>query len=441
MPVTRVLTGITTSGTPHLGNYAGAIRPAVAASRRPGVESFYFLADYHALIKTFDPARVQRSTLEIAASWLACGLEPDKVWFYRQSDIPEVTELTWLLTCVAGKGLLNRAHAYKAAVDRNRAAGEDDDAGVSAGLFMYPVLMAADILLFKAHSVPVGRDQIQHIEMARDFAARFNHLYGDHFVLPEAAIEESVATLPGLDGRKMSKSYDNTIPLFAPPAELKKLIFSIVTDSRAPGEAKDTEGSALFQLYQAFAKPEQTDAFARAFADGIGWGDAKQALFERLDAEVAPMRARYDELIAKPVEIEATLREGAIKARRIATPLLEALRHAVGLRDLRTQVAATAGTKAKASLPQFKQYREKDGRFFFKLLSADGSELMQSVAHASPRDAGERIAALKRDGAAALRHVAGVGLHLGEELVGELAASATVETVATALAAFAEDGA
>ena len=441
MPVTRVLTGITTSGTPHLGNYAGAIRPAVAASRRPGVESFYFLADYHALIKTFDPARVQRSTLEIAASWLACGLEPDKVWFYRQSDIPEVTELTWLLTCVAGKGLLNRAHAYKAAVDRNRAAGEDDDAGVSAGLFMYPVLMAADILLFKAHSVPVGRDQIQHIEMARDFAARFNHLYGDHFVLPEAAIEESVATLPGLDGRKMSKSYDNTIPLFAPPAELKKLIFSIVTDSRAPGEAKDTEGSALFQLYQAFARPEQTDAFARAFADGIGWGDAKQALFERIDAEVAPMRARYDELIAKPVEIEATLREGAIKARRIATPLLEALRHAVGLRDLRTQVAATAGTKAKASLPQFKQYREKDGRFFFKLLSADGSELMQSVAHASPRDAGERIAALKRDGAAALRHVAGVGLHLGEELVGELAASATVETVATALAAFAEDGA
>ncbi len=441
MPVTRVLTGITTSGTPHLGNYAGAIRPAVAASRRAGVESFYFLADYHALIKTFDPARVQRSTLEIAASWLACGLEPDKVWFYRQSDIPEVTELTWLLTCVAGKGLLNRAHAYKAAVDRNRAANEDDDAGVSAGLFMYPVLMAADILLFKAHSVPVGRDQIQHIEMARDFGARFNHLYGEHFVLPEAAIEESVATLPGLDGRKMSKSYDNTIPLFAPPAELKKLIFSIVTDSRAPGEAKDTEGSALFQLYQAFATPAQTDAFARAFADGIGWGDAKQALFERIDAEVAPMRARYDELIAKPVEIEAILREGAIKARRIATPLLEALRQAVGLRDLRTQVAVAAGSKAKAALPQFKQFREKDGRFYFKLLAADGSELMHSVAHDSPRDAGERIAALKRDGAAALRHVAGLGLHLGEQVVGELAASATVEAVSAALAAFVEEGA
>jgi len=441
MPVTRVLTGITTSGTPHLGNYAGAIRPAVAASRRAGVESFYFLADYHALIKTFDPARVQRSTLEIAASWLACGLEPDKVWFYRQSDIPEVTELTWLLTCVAGKGLLNRAHAYKAAVDRNRAAGEDDDAGVSAGLFMYPVLMAADILLFKAHCVPVGRDQVQHIEMARDFGARFNHLYGEHFVLPAASIEESVATLPGLDGRKMSKSYDNTIPLFAPSAELRKLIFSIVTDSRAPGQAKDTQGSALFQLYQAFATPAQTDAFARAFSDGIGWGDAKQALFDRIDAEVAPMRARYEALIAKPVEIEAILREGALKARKIATPLLEALRHAVGLRDLRTQAAAKSDAKAKSALAQFKQYREKDGQFYFKLLAADGTELMQSVAHASPRDAGECIAALKHDGAVTLREVAGAGLHLGEQRVGELTGGTHIEDVAIALAAFAQEGA
>ena len=437
----RVLTGITTTGTPHLGNYAGAIRPAVAASRRPGVESFYFLADYHALIKTFDPARVQRSTLEIAASWLACGLEPDKVWFYRQSDIPEVTELTWLLTCVAGKGLLNRAHAYKAAVDRNRAAGEDDDAGVSAGLFMYPVLMAADILLFKAHSVPVGRDQVQHIEMARDFGARFNHLYGEHFVLPEAAIEASVATLPGLDGRKMSKSYDNTIPLFAKPAELKKLIFSIVTDSRAPGEAKDTEGSALFQLYQAFATPEQTETFGRAFADGIGWGDAKQALFERIDAEVAPMRARYDELIAKPVEIEAILREGALKARRIATPLLESLRHSVGLRDLRTQAVAATGGKARSAMPQFKQYREKDGRFHFKLVAADGAELMHGLAHATPRDAGEHIAALKREGTASLQLAAGEGLHLNGQAVGTLATGATLPALVAALASLADDGA
>ena len=285
MALQRVLTGITTSGTPHLGNYVGAIRPAIAASRVEGVESFYFLADYHSLIKVQDPARVQRSTLEIAAAWLACGLDPDKVRFYRQSDLPETTELTWLLTCVAGKGLLNRAHAYKAAVDRNREAGEDDDAGITGGLYMYPVLMAADILLFNAHKVPVGRDQVQHIEMARDIGQRFNHLYGrDYFTLPEAAIEEQVATLPGLDGRKMSKSYDNTIPLFAPRAELRKLVFSIVTDSRAPGEPKDPAGSALFELYQAFATAGETAAMRKAYADGIAWGDAKQALFERIDS-------------------------------------------------------------------------------------------------------------------------------------------------------------
>src|SRR5690606_34363848 len=247
---TRVLTGITTSGTPHLGNYVGAIRPAIAASRAPDTESYYFLADYHALIKVQDPARVQRSTLEIAAAWLACGLDPDKVWFYRQSDVPETTELTWLLACVAGKGLLNRAHAYKAANDRNIAAGEDPDAGVTAGLYMYPVLMAADILLFNAHKVPVGRDQVQHIEMARDFAQRFNHLYGAHFPLPEAAIEEQVATLPGLDGRKMSKSYDNTNPLLSPARELRMLVFSFVTDSRDPRAPKPVEGPALFELSQ-----------------------------------------------------------------------------------------------------------------------------------------------------------------------------------------------
>src|SRR5499427_4370810 len=196
----RVLTGITTTGTPHLGNYVGAIRPAIAASKGANAESFYFLADYHALVKCDDPARVQRSTLEIAASWLACGLDPEKVFFYRQSDIPEIPELTWLLTCVTAKGLLNRAHAYKAAVDQNAANNEDADAGITAGLYMYPVLMAADILLFGANEVPVGRDQVQHIEMARDIGQRFNHLYGgDFFTLPEAAIEDNVATLPGLD--------------------------------------------------------------------------------------------------------------------------------------------------------------------------------------------------------------------------------------------------
>ncbi len=302
-PNVRILTGITTSGTPHLGNYAGAIRPAVAASRQPGTESFYFLADYHALIKVQDPSRVQRSTLEIAATWLACGLDPDKVWFYRQSDIPEIPELTWFLTCVAGKGLLNRAHAYKAAVDANTAQGEDPDAGVTAGLYMYPVLMAADILSFKAHKVPVGRDQIQHIEMARDFAARFNHTFGEHLVLPEAVIEEQVATLPGLDGRKMSKSYDNTIPLFAPPAQLKKLIASIVTDSRAPGEAKDPDNSHLFTLYRAFATEAQAAEMHAALRGGLAWGEAKQALFELLDGHLAPMRERYEALMVSTMGV------------------------------------------------------------------------------------------------------------------------------------------
>ena len=398
----RVLTGITTSGTPHLGNYVGAIRPAIAASRDPAVESFYFLADYHALIKVSDPGRVQRSTLEIAAAWLACGLDPAQVWFYRQSDIPEIPELTWLLTCVAGKGLLNRAHAYKAAVDRNRELGEDDDAGISAGLFMYPVLMAADILLFDADIVPVGRDQVQHIEMARDFAQRFNHQYGTaRFVLPEVAIEEHVATLPGLDGRKMSKSYDNVIPLFAPREQLRKLVFSIVTDSREPGEPKDAEGSNVFQLYQAFASSTETAAMRQAFADGIAWGDAKAALFERIDAEVAPMRERYEALMAHPARIEEQLRDGASRLRaRHATARLQALRHAVGLRDLSTSPVQVAAPTAKASLPVFKQYRETDGRFHFKLVEGD-RVLLQSAGFDSPKEAGRRIAVLRQEGFAA----------------------------------------
>lgn len=406
MTVTRVLTGITTSGIPHLGNYVGAIRPTVAASRMPGTQNFYFLADMHALIKVQDPAKVQRSTLEIAASWLACGLEPDndRVWFYRQSEIVEIPELTWFLTCVAGKGILNRAHAYKAAVDKNRAEGQDDDFGITAGLFMYPVLMAADILVFNAHKVPVGRDQVQHIEMARDFAQRFNHLYGDHLVLPEAAIEEHVATLPGLDGRKMSKSYDNTIPLFCSREQLKKLIFSIVTDSRAPGETKDTEGSALFQLYQAFASAEETAAMREAYAQGIGWGDAKQKLFERIDAELSPMRERYEALMAQPQKIEAMLREGAQVAReRHGLPLMRRLREAVGFRDLSQLSPVSEAQKEKAAaLPQLKQYREQDGRFYFKLTADSGETLLQSVGFDNPKDAGAWVARFRREGANAL---------------------------------------
>jgi tryptophanyl-tRNA synthetase len=400
--VTRFLTGITTSGTPHLGNYVGSIRPAVRASLSADVESFYFLADYHALIKIDEPARIQRSTLEIAASWLAAGLDPQRVTFYRQSDVPEIPELTWFLTCVTGKGILNRAHAYKASVDKNTAAGVDADSDVTAGLFMYPVLMGADILMFNAHKVPVGRDQIQHIEMARDMANSFNHRYGEHFVSPQAEIEESVATLPGLDGRKMSKSYDNTIPLFSTREQLKKLIAGIVTDSRAPGEHKDTEGSALFQIYQAFASEEETADLRKAFADGIAWGDAKQVLFERIDYEIAPMRERYQHLMDHPQEVEALLLAGAAKARAIATPFMAQLRSAVGLRPLTKGMQVRQEKASKVAAASFKQYREKDGKFYFKMVDGSGAVLLQSLAFDSPKVAGQTITALQTRGSSAL---------------------------------------
>ncbi|MCU1732401.1 MULTISPECIES: tryptophan--tRNA ligase [unclassified Pseudomonas] len=389
---TRILTGITTTGTPHLGNYAGAIRPAILASQQPGADSFYFLADYHALIKCDDPQRIQRSRLEIAATWLAGGLDPEKVTFYRQSDIPEIPELTWLLTCVAAKGLLNRAHAYKASVDKNLENGEDPDAGVSMGLYSYPVLMAADILMFNAHKVPVGRDQIQHVEMARDIGQRFNHLFGqgkDFFVLPEAAIEESVATLPGLDGRKMSKSYDNTIPLFSSAKDMKDAISRIVTDSRAPGEAKDPDNSHLFTLYQAFSTPAQADAFRSELLQGLGWGDAKQQLFQLLDGQLGEARERYHQLITRPADLEDILLAGARKARKVATPFLEQLREAVGLRSFRALDQGPAEVKKKAAkAARFVSFRDEDGSFRFRLLGADGEQLLLSRSFADGKTAG-----------------------------------------------------
>ncbi len=397
----RVLTGITPSGSPHLGNYVGAIRPAVQASRSGETDCFYFLADYHALIKGHDPARLQRSTLEIAASWMACGLSPEHVAFYRQSDVPQVQELTWLLTCVTGKGLLNRAHAYKAAMDKNTAAGADLDADVSAGLFMYPVLMAADILIFNANRVPVGRDQIQHIEMARDMASSFNHWYGELFALPEAAIEESVATLPGLDGRKMSKSYDNTIPLFVPRAQLQKLINGIVTDSTPPGAPKSTDNSALFEIYQAFASADETARLRQAFADGIAWGDAKQALFERIDQEIAPMREHYDALMAEPSRVEAALQMGAQKVQPLAQALVARARDAVGLKALTAAAPLKVATK-KIQKHSFKQYRDEGGQFRFKLVASNGEVLLQSLAFASPKEAGTLVAQLRHGGLTAV---------------------------------------
>lgn len=330
----RVLTGITTTGTPHLGNYMGAIRPAIRASEREDAQSFYFLADYHALIKCQDAEQVHASTREIAATWLALGLDTERAIFYRQSDIPEITELCWLLTCMTAKGLMNRAHAYKAAVAANQEAGEDPDYGITMGLYSYPILMAADILMFNAHQVPVGKDQIQHVEMARDIAARFNHHYGEHFVLPEAQVEEAGAVLKGLDGRKMSKSYNNTIPLFLPEKKLKKHINKIKTNLLEPGEPKDPDDSTVFELWQAFASEEQTRQMRNAFAEGIAWGEAKKQLFELINGHLAEARERYYELMDRPEYIEEVLAQGAARAREQSRPLLEQLRQAVGIRRL-----------------------------------------------------------------------------------------------------------
>jgi len=329
-----VLTGITTTGTPHLGNYVGAIRPCIQASHDLNVKSYYFLADYHALVKNRDPDRMGRSTLEIAATWLALGLDTERAVFYRQSDVPEILELTWILTCSTAKGLMNRAHAYKAAVEENVDAGEDPDFAITMGLFSYPVLMAADILMFNSTHVPVGRDQLQHLEMTRDIAQRFNHHYGEHFALPEAVCDEHVAVLPGRDGRKMSKSYNNTIPLWLPEKALRKAIMKIVTNSLEPGEPKDPDDSALFAIYAAFASQEQREAMRQAYREGIAWGQAKQQTFELINNELIQGRERYDALIAEPARIEEVLLDGAQKARAFATPFLAAIRQATGIRML-----------------------------------------------------------------------------------------------------------
>lgn len=327
----RVLTGITTTGTPHLGNYIGAIKPAITASKNSELDSFFFLADYHALIKCHDPAQVRQSTKEIAATWLALGLDTTNTTFYRQSDVPEITELSWILTCMTAKGLMNRAHAYKAAVQANEEEGTDPDNAVTMGLFSYPVLMAADILMFNGKRIPVGKDQIQHVEMARDIAQRFNHHFEELFVLPEAEVGEDVAVLNGLDGRKMSKSYNNTIPLFLPEKKLKKHINKIKTNLLEPGEPKNTEDSTVFQLWQAFASPEQTQYMRDQFAQGIAWGQAKKELFELINDELTLARGRYDELMEDGEFIEQQLQIGGEKARQYASTLLKKVRMAVGI--------------------------------------------------------------------------------------------------------------
>lgn len=332
----RVLTGVTTTGIPHLGNYVGAIRPAIQAAQSDDAESFLFLADYHGIIKCHEPAMIHESTQAVAATWLACGLDPNRTTFYRQSDIPEILELNWILTCVTAKGLMNRAHAYKAAVQDNLDKGQtDQDHQIEMGLYSYPILMTADILMFKANDVPVGRDQIQHVEMARDIAGRFNHRFkADLFVLPEAKVDENVELLVGLDGRKMSKSYGNTIPLFDTEKKLQKSVNKIVTNLKEPGEPKQPDESPLFAIYQAFATPEENATFVQMLADGLAWGEAKKILGAKLNEELAPKREHYHALMANPAQIEDILQAGASKARLEARMMLEQARELVGIRRL-----------------------------------------------------------------------------------------------------------
>ena len=327
------LTGITTTGTPHIGNYVGAIRPSVESSKDQSRDNFYFLADYHSLAKAEDPERIHRSGLEVAATWLACGLDTENACFYRQSDIPEIPELTWILNGVTAKGLMNRAHSYKAQVQINEENGSSDpDKGIIMALYNYPILMAADILMFKANFVPVGRDQKQHMEMTRDIAQRFNHRYGDILVIPEADIDDNTATLSGLDGRKMSKSYNNVIPLFAPEKKLRKLIMKIKTNSQEPGEPKETEGSTLYEIYKAFATADEVGEIEKQYANGIAWGEMKQILFEYINDHIKPAREKYQELIGDPSIVEKELLRGAERAREVSVPYIAEIRHAIGIR-------------------------------------------------------------------------------------------------------------
>jgi tryptophanyl-tRNA synthetase len=330
-----VLTGITTTGVPHLGNYVGAMRPAIASSQSADVNAYYFLADLHSLVKNHDPKLLKESSMAVAATWLALGLDTERAVFYRQSDIPEITELAWVLSSVTAKGLMNRAHAYKAAVQENEASdSRDPDKGVTMALFSYPVLMTADILAFNAAQVPVGKDQLQHVEMARDIAQRFNHLYGDTFVLPEAVVGETAAVLAGLDGRKMSKSYNNTIPLFESSKKLRKLVMKIKTNSLKPGEPKDPDDSALFTIYTAFATADEAADYRQRLLNGLGWGDAKQELFEYLDAHLTGPRAEYERLSADAGYVESVLQKGAERARSTTSAIMGKVRLAIGLGPL-----------------------------------------------------------------------------------------------------------
>jgi len=323
----RILTGITTTGTPHIGNYLGAIKPSLNLAKE-SIESFFFLADYHALIKTNDSQSIKASVNDVALAWLSSGLDTKSSFFYRQSDIKEITELNWILTCVTAKGLMNRAHAYKSASAENKT---DEDKGINMGLFSYPILMATDILIFNSTHVPVGPDQLQHLEMTRDIANRFNHLYKKIFNVPEAIIQDDGKVVTGLDGRKMSKSYNNIIPLLSDEKTLKKSIAKIVTNSLEPGEPKDINGCNVFNLYSHFSTTSEQNDFAREYADGISWGDAKNKLFESINKELSPIRETYNKLSQDKGLVNDLLDAGASKVRPLAADMLGEIRELVGI--------------------------------------------------------------------------------------------------------------
>ena len=329
-----ILTGVKPTGAPHLGNYVGAIRPAIKLV--DGAEkSFLFIADYHALNAVRDPEALRQDGYQVAATWLALGVDPATTVFYRQSDIPEIFELTTALMAVTPKGLMDRSHAYKASVDKNRADNRDDDADVNMGLYTYPILMAADILCMRAHLVPVGKDQVQHIEFARDIAGYFNNAYQDELVLPEYQIEKAGAAIPGLDGRKMSKSYGNHIPVFMDNKKRQKLIMKIVTDSKLPEEPKDPDENTIFQLYTHFASDADVAAMRDAFVKGgMGYGDAKKLLASAVEEALAEPSRLYEEYMADLPKLDKILDEGAARARAVARKTVSDVRVAVGLKPL-----------------------------------------------------------------------------------------------------------
>ena len=333
MSTHRVLTGIKPTGTLHLGNYVGAMKPALKLVNN-AEDCFLFVADYHALNSLRDKALLRDYSYQIAAAYLALGLDTDKVTFYRQSDIPEIFELTTILSAITPKGHMNRAHAYKAMVDRNTELGKKDvDEDVNMGLYTYPILMAADILIADADLVPVGKDQFQHVEIARDIAGSFNHLFGETLVLPEHYVQENAATIPGQDGRKMSKSYNNIIPLFEEPKRRKKMIMKIVTDTKLPEEPKDPDESTIYNLYLHFATDAEATEMRSAFEKGgMGYGDAKKLLAEAVDRELAEPTEKYNEWLEDTDKIDELLADGASRARKVSRKTLDRVREAIGMK-------------------------------------------------------------------------------------------------------------